>query len=149
MSAWLCDQASLSAQIQRDRKAYYDILERSQKALLDVTEWLAWFLDTLHRSVDRAQHTLDAVLAKAQFWQRWAMTPLNERQVKLLNRLLDGFEGKLTSSKWAAIAKCSMDTALRDITELVAIGVLRKSAVGGRSTSYELNGPAAVSVRRH
>ena len=135
---------SLSAQIQWERKAYYDILERTQKGSLDVTEWLAWFLNTLHRSVDQSQHTLDAVLAKAQFWQRWAMTPLNERQVKLLNRLLDGFEGKLTSSKWATIAKCSMDTALRDITELLAIGVLRKSAAGGRSTSYELNGPSEV-----
>ena len=130
---------SLSAQIQRERKAYYDILERTQKGSLDVTAWLAWFLDTLHRAVDQAQHTLDAVLAKSRFWQRWATTPLNERQVKLLNRLLDGFEGKLTSSKWAAIARCSPDTALRDITSLLALGVLRKSDAGGRSTSYELN----------
>jgi len=130
---------SLSAQIQRERKAYYDILERTQKQSLDVTEWLAWFLDTLHRAVDQAQHTLDAVLAKTRFWQLWATTSLNERQVKLVNRLLDGFEGKLTSSKWAAIAKCSPDTALRDITDLLARGVLRKSDAGGRSTSYELN----------
>ncbi len=132
---------SLSAQIQRERKAYYDILERTQKQSLDVTEWLAWFLETLHRAVDEAQHTLDAVLAKTRFWQRWAApgsAPLNERQVKLVNRLLDGFEGKLTSSKWAAIAKCSPDTALRDITDLLARGVLRKSDAGGRSTSYEL-----------
>ena len=133
---------SLSAQIQRERKAYYDILERTQKQSLDVTEWLAWFLETLHRAVDQAQHTLDAVLAKTRFWQRCAApgsAPLNERQVKLVNRLLDGFEGKLTSSKWAAIAQCSPDTALRDITELLARGVLRKSDAGGRSTSYELN----------
>ena len=133
---------SLSAQIQRERKAYYDILERTQKQSLDVTEWLAWFIETLHRAVDQAQHTLDAVLAKTRFWQRWAApgsAPLNERQVKLVNRLLDGFEGKLTSSKWAAIAKCSPDTALRDITDLLARGVLRKSDAGGRSTSYELN----------
>ena len=130
---------SLSAQIQRDRKAYYDILERTQKRSMDVTEWLAWFLDTLHRAVDQAQHTLDAVLTKARFWQRWATTPLNERQVKLLNQLLDGFEGKLTSSKWAAIAKCSPDTALRDLNELLTRGVLRKSDAGGRSTSYALN----------
>ena len=132
---------SLSAQIQRERKAYYDILERTQKQSLDVTEWLAWFLQTLHRAVDQAQHTLDAVLAKTRFWQRWAApgsAPLNERQVKLVNRLLDGFEGKLTSSKWAAIAQCSPDTALRDITDLLARGVLRKSDAGGRSTSYEL-----------
>ena len=130
---------SLSAQIQRERKAYYDTLERAQKQSLDVTEWLAWFLDTLHRAVDQAQHTLDTVLAKTRLWQRWATTPLNERQVKLINRLLDGFEGKLTSSKWAAIAKCSPDTALRDITDLLARGVLRRSDAGGRSTSYGLN----------
>jgi Fic family protein len=132
---------SLSAQIQRERKAYYDILERTQKRSMDVTEWLVWFLETLHRAVDQAQHTLDAVLTKARFWQRWATTPLNERQVKLLNKLLDGFEGKLTSSKWAAIAKCSPDTALRDINDLLTRGVLRKSNAGGRSTSYELNEP--------
>ncbi len=130
---------SLSAQIQRERKAYYDILERTQKRSMDVTEWLAWFLDTLHRAVDQAQHTLDAVLTKTHFWQRWATTPLNKRQVKLLNRLLDGFEGKFTSSKWAAIAKCSPDTALRDINDLLARDLLRKSDAGGRSTSYELN----------
>ena len=130
---------SLSAQIQRERKAYYDILERTQNRSMDVTEWLAWFLDAVHRAVDQAQHTLDAVLTKTRFWQRWATTPLNERQVKLLNRLLYGFEGKLTSSKWAAIAKCSPDTALRDINDLLARGVLRKSNAGGRSTSYELN----------
>jgi Fic family protein len=130
---------SLSAQIQRERNAYYDILERTQKRSLEVTEWLAWFLDALHRSVDQAQQILDAVLVKSRFWQRWATTPLNERQVKLLNRLLDGFEGKLTSSKWAAIAKCSPDTALRDITDLLERGVLRRSEAGGRSTSYELS----------
>jgi Fic family protein len=129
---------SLSAQIQRERKSYYDILEHTQKGTLDVTEWLAWFLSTLLRAVNSAQHTLDAVLVKTRFWQRWAGTPLNARQVKLLNRLLDGFEGNLTSSKWAAIAKCSPDTALRDISELLALGVLRKTAGGGRSTAYEL-----------
>lgn len=129
---------SLSAQIQRERKAYYDILEQTQKQSLDVTEWLLWFLNALHRAVDQAQHTLDAVLVKARFWQRWASTPLNERQAKMLNKLLDGFEGKLTSSKWAAIAKCSQDTALRDISDLVARGVLVKTEAGGRSTQYEL-----------
>jgi len=129
---------SLSAQIQRERKAYYDILERTQRGSMDVTDWLAWFLNALHRAVDQAQQSLDAVLVKARFWQHWATTPLNERQVKLLNRVLDGFEGRLTSSKWAAIARCSPDTALRDITDLLARCVLRKTAAGGRSTSYEL-----------
>jgi Fic family protein len=106
---------------------------------MDVTPWLAWFFDALDRAVDQAQITLDAVLGKARFWRERATTPFNERQVKLLNRLLDGFDGKLTSGKWAAIAKCSSDTALRDINDLVARGVLRKAEGGGRSTSYELN----------
>lgn len=130
---------SLSAQIQRERKAYYDILERTQQRSMDVTEWLAWFLNTLHRAVDQAHLSLDSVLSKTRFWQRWATTPLNERQVALINRLLDGFEGKLTTSKWAVIAKCSADTALRDINDLLALGVLRKMDAGGRSTGYELN----------
>ncbi len=134
---------SLSAQIQRERREYYDILERTQKGSLEVTPWLQWFLENLATAVTTAQHNLDAVLAKTRFWQRWATTPLNERQVKLLNRLLDGFEGKLNSSKWASIAKCSPDTALRDINELLIYGALRKSAAGGRSTSYELNNPPA------
>lgn len=129
---------SLSAQIQRERGDYYEVLERTQKGTLDVTEWLAWFLGTLQRALASAQHALDAVLRKARLWQRWSAIPMNERQVKLLNRLLDGFEGKLTSSKWAAIAKCSTDTALRDITELIALGILRKTVGGGRSTAYEL-----------
>lgn len=130
---------SLSAQIQRDRRDYYDVLERMQKGTLDVTGWLSWFLGTLARALDSAQTTLDAVLVKARFWQRWAGTPLNERQAKLINRLLDGFEGKLTSSKWAAMAKCSPDSALRDITQLLELGVLKKAPGGGRSTSYELS----------
>lgn len=139
---------SLSAQIQRERSAYYAILERTQTLRqttaqaatpMDVTEWLSWFLAALHRAVDQAQLTLDEVLFKARFWQRWARTPVNERQVKLLNKLLDGFEGKLTSSKWAAIAKCSQDTALRDINDLLTRGLLRKMEAGGRSTGYELS----------
>jgi Fic family protein len=130
---------SLSAQIQRERKAYYEVLERTQKRSMDVTQWLAWFLDALHRAVDHAQLTLDTVLAKARFWHQWATAPFNERQAKMLNKLLDGFDGKLTSSKWAAIAKCSSDTALRDINDLLTRGVLRKTEGGGRSTSYELN----------
>jgi Fic family protein len=132
---------SLSAQIQQERKAYYDILERTQKHSLNITEWLAWFLETLHCAVNQAQLTLDAVLMKSKFWQHWATpetTPFNKRQVKLINRLLDGFDGKLTSSKWAVIGKCSKDTALRDITDLVSRGVLQKSDSAGRSTSYEL-----------
>jgi len=131
---------SLSAQLQRERKDYYDILERTQKGTLDVTGWLSWFLGTLERAVGNARLTLDIVLVKARFWQRWAGTALNHRQIKLLNRLLDGFDGKLTSSKWAAIARCSPDTALRDINQLIALGALRKAPGGGRSTAYELAG---------
>jgi Fic family protein len=130
---------SLSAQIQRERKDYYDMLERTQKGSLDVTDWLEWFLGCLLRAMQGAEVTLSAVMVKANCWQRWAGTPMNERQIKLLNRLLDGFEGKLTSSKWAAVAKCSPDTALRDINELVALGVLTKTPEGGRSTAYELS----------
>lgn len=129
---------SLSAQIQRERRAYYEILERTQKQTLDVTAWLGWFLASLSRALAESQQTLDAVLAKTRFWRHWAGKAFNERQVKLLNRLLDDTVGKLTSSKWAAIGKCSPDTALRDITDLLTRGVLRKSNAGGRSTSYEL-----------
>lgn len=129
---------SLSAQIQRERKDYYDWLEKTQKGSLDVTDWLEWFLGCLLRAIDGAQETLAAVLAKASFWKRWAGTPMNDRQIKLLNKLLDGFDGKLTSSKWASIGKCSQDTALRDITELLERGVLKKSDASGRSTCYEL-----------
>ena len=129
---------SLSAQIQRERKDYYDMLERTQKGTLNVTDWLEWFLGCLVRAIQGAEDTLSVVLTKARFWQRWAGTPFNDRQIKMLNRLLDGFDGKLTSSKWAAITKCSPDSALRDITDLLDRGVLMKSDAGGRSTSYEL-----------
>jgi len=129
---------SLSAQIQRERSDYYDMLERTQQGTLDITDWLSWFLGALGRAIASAHSTLDAVLVKARFWQRWAGLPLNARQVKLLERLLDGFEGRLTSSKWATIAKCSPDTALRDITPLLDAGVLKKLPGGGRSTAYGL-----------
>lgn len=129
---------SLSAQIQRERKDYYDQLEAAQKAGMDVTDWLVWFLGCLLRALRQAEKTLSDVLPKADFWQHWASTPMNERQIKLLNRMLDGFEGKLTSSKWAAIAKCSQDAALRDINQLFELGMLKKSAASGRNASYEL-----------
>ena len=132
---------SLSAQIQRERKDYYDLLEKTQKGTLDVTEWLDWFLGCLLRALANAHLTLSAVLMKASFWKRWAGTPMNDRQVKMINKLLDGFDGKLTTSKWAAIGKCSQDSALRDITYLLEKGVLKKSAASGRSTAYELTYP--------
>ena len=139
---------SLSAQIQRERSDYYDLLERTQKGTLDVTGWLEWFLGCLLRAMQGADVTLAAVLDKARFWQHWAGTPMNARQIKLLNRLLDGFEGKLTNSKWAAIAKCSPDTALRDISELMEIGVLVKADAGGRSTSYAMNSTTGMKRAR-
>ena len=129
---------SLSAQIQRERKAYYDLLEQTQKGSLDVTDWLAWFLACMGRAIEGAENTLGIVIAKSRFWERRAGISLNERQIKLINRLLDGFEGKLTSTKWAAIAKCSPDSALRDINDLIERGVMKKAEAGGRSTSYEL-----------
>ena len=129
---------SMSAQICRERKAYYDTLEQAQKGELDVTRWQDWFLNCLHRAIEGAQDTLSAVLGKARFWEHFAKEPLNERQIRVLNRLLDGFEGKLTTSKWAKIAKCSQDTAYRDILDLVDRGALQKDPGGGRSTSYSL-----------
>lgn len=129
---------SMSAQICRERNEYYTLLERTQKGGLDVTRWQDWFLNCLKRALGGAKDTLGTVLEKARFWQRFAAESLNERQIKVLNRLLDGFEGKLTSSKWARIAKCSQDTAYRDILDLVERGALRKNPAGGRSTSYSL-----------
>ena len=129
---------SFSAQIQRERKDYYDQLEATQKGPLDVTPWLHWFLGCLLRAVQGADATLAGVLDKAQFWQRWAGTPMNARQTLVLNRVLDGMEGKLTNAKWAAMGKCSADTALRDINDLLERGVLRRLEGGGRSVGYEL-----------
>ncbi|MDX2145213.1 MAG: Fic family protein [Rhodospirillaceae bacterium] len=129
---------SMSAQIRIERKNYYDILERTQKGDLDITPWLEWFLGCLGRAFEGADTTLGTVLAKARFWENHAGDPFNERQRIMLNRLLDGFEGKLTSSKWAKIAKCSQDTASRDIDDLMRRGILMKDAAGGRSTSYSL-----------
>lgn len=129
---------SMSAQIRQERAAYYKGLEAAQKGTLDITDHLAWFLACLGRALDSVEETLSAVLAKARFWKSWTDQPLNERQRLILNKLMDGFEGKLTSSKWAALAKCSQDTALRDIQELVERGILKKDPAGGRSTSYSL-----------
>jgi len=127
---------SMSAQIQKERNAYYDILETTQKGNLDITEWLLWFLYCLDNALNATNETLAAVLKKNSFWEKYGTTELNTRQKLMLNKLLDGFEGKLTTSKWAKIAKCSHDTALRDINDLVEKNVLIKENAGGRSTSY-------------
>jgi Fic family protein len=129
---------SMSAQIRLERKAYYDMLEATQKGGLDITQWLEWFLGCLDRAFDGAEKTLAAVFQKADFWQKHAAAKTNERQRDMLNRLLDGLEGKLTSSKWALLEKCSPDTALRDIQDLLDQGILAKDEGGGRSTSYSL-----------
>lgn len=129
---------SMSAQIRKERGAYYKVLERTQKETVDVTGWIEWFLGCLERAIGGAQETLSSVLAKAAFWQQHASTQLNARQTMILNLLLDGFQGKLTSSKWAHIGKCSQDTAGRDIAALMELNILRKGPAGGRSTSYEI-----------
>ncbi len=129
---------SMSAQIRQERNAYYDILEKTQKGTMDVSAWMEWFLGCLGRAIYGAQTTLAAVLNKARFWESIAGIMINDRQRLVLNRLLDGFEGKLTTSKWAALAKCSQDTAHRDIMNLVEMGVLARNPEGGRSTSYTL-----------
>jgi len=129
---------SMSAQIQTERNDYYAILEKSQKGSLDITAWLAWFFECLGRAIDGAEETLAVVIRKARFWQMHDATSLNERQYRVLNRVLDGFEGKLTSSKWAKLAKCSQDTALRDITDLLERRMLSRDEAGGRSTSYSI-----------
>ena len=129
---------SMSSQIRKERKVYYDILERTQGKGMDVTGWMCWFVDCLGRSIDSAEYTLDATLAKGRFWVRIADVPVNDRQRKVLNLLLGDVKGNLTTSKWAKLTKCSPDTALRDITALVDHGILVRSAEGGRSTNYSL-----------
>jgi Fic family protein len=132
---------SMSAQMRQERDAYYGGLEQTQKGTLDITERLDWFLGCLDRSFDEAKETLAAVFRKARFWGSHGGASFNERQNLMLNKLLEGIEGKLTSSKWAKMAKCSQDTALRDIVDLVDRGILAKDPAGGRSTSYSLLQP--------
>jgi Fic family protein len=129
---------SMSSQIRQERNEYYDILEETQKGSLDITKWLIWFLQCLEHSLDATDEILAVVFSKAQFWDKHTATALNERQRLLINKLLDGFTGKLNSSKWAKIAKCSQDTALRDIRDLLQKNILEKEPAGGRSTSYVL-----------
>lgn len=130
---------SMSAQIQRERNAYYDMLKRTQKSGLDITGWLLWFVGCLGRAIAASNETLGAVLQKARFWDSLTRIPINSRQRLMLNKLLDGFVGKLNTSKWAKIANCSADTALRDIHDLIDKGVLIKEDGGGRSTSYTIS----------
>ena len=130
---------SISSQILKDRKNYYDILENTQKGGLDITTWLVWYLNCVLESINQATTTLASVRFKAKFWERFTQLPLNERQIKILNLLLDDFYGKLTSSKYAKICKCSQDTANRDINQLLKQDVLIKNEGGGRNTSYSLN----------
>lgn len=128
----------MSAEIKLMQKEYYEILERTQKGDGDITEWLLWFLKCLEKALDSTRDTLAAVLEKAKFWEYFRDIEFNVRQRKLINMLFDGFLGKLTSGKWAKIAKCSSDTALNDINDLIAKGVLVKNNEGGRSTNYSL-----------
>ena len=135
---------SLSDQIRKERSMYYEVLEGTQKGTLEVTAWLKWFLNCLGRAIDSAQDTLAAVVGKARFWDSVRDVPLNSRQRMMLKRLLDDFKGKLTTSKWAKIAKCSDDSALRDINSLLDHRVLVRGRAGGRSTSYELVRPVTL-----
>ncbi len=130
---------SLSSQILLERKIYYDILQRVQFKNGDITEWLIWFLNSLYHALKSTEKTMGKVLYKAEFWDKHKDTILNSRQRLMLNKLFDGFEGKLKSSKWAKITKCSSDTALRDIKDLIKKGILKQEKSGGRSTNYELN----------
>ncbi len=129
---------SMSAQIRQERNVYYEMLEATQKADLDITSWLQWFLGCLDRAFDEAESVLANVLRKARFWEKHGSASINDRQRDMINRLLNGFEGNLTSSKWATIEKCSQDTALRDIDDLMERGILVKEEAGGRSTKYSL-----------
>jgi len=129
---------SMSAQIRQERSDYYRILERTQQGTMDITPWVAWFLGCLTRAIEGAHITLAGVIARARFWEKLRGVPLNERQRLVIDRLLDGFAGNLTTSKWAVLTKSSQDTALRDIQQLVDRGVLIRNAAGGRSTSYSL-----------
>ncbi|MDR3623680.1 MAG: Fic family protein [Chlamydiales bacterium] len=139
---------SLSAQIQIERKKYYTILEQTQKGQLDVTSWIEWFFCCLERAIESALATFDKIINKAHFWESLATVSLNERQKKMINRILDGFYGKLTSSKWAKMTKCSQDTAHRDILDLINLGILVKNSEGGRSTSYSLASTLKFSVEK-
>jgi Fic family protein len=129
---------SMSAQIRIERKQYYEILEKTQKGELDITEWVKWFLCCLINALKSTEIILTKVLFKADFWNKHSKTIINERQKELIDKLIDGFEEKLTSSKWAKIAKCSKDTAIRDINDLIYKDILQKDTAGGRSTNYEL-----------
>ncbi|NME70582.1 Fic family protein [Flammeovirga aprica] len=129
---------SMSAQIRKERDQYYAILERTQKGNSDITEWVLWFLECLQNSFISTYEVLNKVIQKSEFWQQHSTTILNARQQKMITKLLDGFTGKLTTSKWAKICKCSQDTALRDIQDLIKKDILRKEAGGGRNTNYEL-----------
>jgi Fic family protein len=130
---------SMSAQIRLERNSYYTILEKTQKGTLDITEWLKWFLACMDRSLNVTDEKLKQVLSKSKFWDKHLNTSINERQRKMINKLFDGFTGKLNSSKWAKITKCSQDTALRDIQDLLTKKILKKEEAGGRSTSYLLS----------
>lgn len=129
---------SMSSQILLERKDYYKILEKNQRGRGDITEWLEWFVQCIERSLTSSEEALESVLNKARFWDKHSHTPMNERQRLMLNKQFDGFKGKLTSSKWAKINKCSQDTAIRDIQDLISKDILQKEGSGGRSTNYEL-----------
>ena len=136
---------SMSTQIRKERNSYYEILEKTQQGNLNITGWILWFLACLKNSLISNDETLNSVLFKADFWSKHAKTVITDRQRMMLNKILDNFKGKLTSAKWAKIAKCSKDTAIRDINDLISKGILQKQSSGGRSTCYEIQGRASTT----
>jgi Fic family protein len=128
----------MSTQIRKERNSYYNILEKSQKSSLDITAWLEWFLNCLLHAIENSEELLEKIIYKHSFWLTNSKATINDRQRKILNMLMDDFEGKLNTTKWAKIGKCSQDTALRDIQDLIEKGIMVKREQGGRSTNYEL-----------
>ena len=129
----------MSEQVLKERNAYYRVLEQTQRGALDITDWMMWFLECMQRSITTSEDKLSVVLSKTRFWQEHQQTPFNARQRNMVDRLFDGFEGNLTTSRWARITKCSHDTALRDISDLIEQGILVRNPGGGRRTSYGLS----------
>jgi Fic family protein len=130
---------SLSSQIRRERTDYYDMLERTQKGGLDVTGWLLWFLSCFSRAIETAEAASAPLMRKEDVWQRYAREPLSERQMNVLNQLMDCLEGELTAKRWATLGRCSVPTAQRDINDLLARGILRRNPGGSKNTSYEIS----------
>lgn len=129
---------NISSQINKDKKSYYDILEKAQHGDGDITEWICWYANTLSLALDEAENIVSTILNKSFFWQKASSIPLSQRQTDMLNLFLDGYEAKITSKTWASLAKCSKDTAIRDIQDLVDKEILREDIPGAKRPSYSI-----------